>query len=390
MVGMSAPGGRSPIAKWWPLLLLAVVAVVIVAVLQHPSAPLAVPSPTPTPTPTPASSPTGRPPSARTTPPAPLITRAPSATPAIVDLHHPILGVTAGWELFGRAQDSVVRIQPAKGRVTRTAIPAIGSSGPVSFLAGPDRVIIRPLDFVPGYEVVDGTVARPLTGSLAVGGPALPGPDRDHLWVHADRNGNSLMLSDWQGHPSPVTATAPADSSVVNAVADGTGQVLFFSAERGVFLVQGARNRLLTGGTLDAIGAHTMVVTNCDPDAACVTSVIDRVTSRRRALPHAVSISSGAGLVSPDDHFAALITSATPTSSLMELTLLNLDDGSRRALPPTLGVPDSGRIVFSPDGRWLFVATPEGRVAAVDPATGTVSDLGIALPAIAQLAIRGT
>ncbi|SDP21857.1 hypothetical protein SAMN04515671_3295 [Nakamurella panacisegetis] len=376
--------GRPPLTRWWPLLGLGLVGVIVVAVVLHPRTPLSIPVPKVVPTT--RSSPQTRGPVGATS--VPLVTRAAGPAPVVVDLHHSVLGVTAGWELFARSDDSVIRIEAARGRVTRTGVPSLASSGPVSFLAGPEGVIVRPLDYVPGYEVPDGAPARALPGVLAVGGPALPGPDRDHLWTQARRGSGALTLTDWAGHPSAVTAAAPADSSVVSAASDGAGQILFFSGERGVFLGGTSRTRLLTGGTLDAINARTMVVTKCDPDVSCVTSVVDRMTSRRKALAHAVASSMGAGLVSPDNRRAVMVTPGADTSSSMELTLLDLGDGTRTTLPRSLGIPDATRMVFSPDGRWLFIATDEGRIAAVDPLTGRITDLGIALPAVRQLAVR--
>ena len=306
----------------------------------------------------------------------------------MVELHHSILGVTAGWELFARSSDSVIRIEPAKGRVTRTAFPGLSSSGPVSFLAGPDLVIVRPLDFGPGYEVIDGEPAHLLAGTLAIGGPVLPGPDPKHVWAIANRNSDALTVTDWAGRPSSTHVAAPADSSVVGATSDGGGQVLYFSGQRGVFLAGTFGNRLLTGGTLNAINARTMVVTNCDPETSCVTSVVDRATSERRRLAHAVASEFGPGLVSPDNHYAVLVTTAAAASSSMDLTLLDLNNGSRTTLPRSLGVPDSSQMVFTPDGRWLFVVATDGRIVVIDPATDKTSDVGVALPAVRQIAIR--
>ena len=69
-----------------------------------------------------------------------------SPTPPVVvtEMGHPLLGVTGGWELFGLGDEVVVRIQLALGRITRTAVAAVQSSGPVSFVAGADRAIIAP------------------------------------------------------------------------------------------------------------------------------------------------------------------------------------------------------------------------------------------------------
>ena len=58
----------------------------------------------------------------------------------------------------------MVRVQPAQGRVTQTLVPALGSTGPFSFVTGPSQVVIRPWDVVPGYLVPDGKPARPLPG----------------------------------------------------------------------------------------------------------------------------------------------------------------------------------------------------------------------------------
>ena len=55
--------------------------------------------------------------------------------------------------------DGVVRIELARGRITRTAVPPVDSSGPISFLAGPGSAIVRPLDAVAGYAVPDGIAA---------------------------------------------------------------------------------------------------------------------------------------------------------------------------------------------------------------------------------------
>src|ERR1022692_5095392 len=67
----------------------------------------------------------------------------------VTSVGHPLLGVRAGWELFGWGSGEVVRIQLAAGRITRTTVPPLQSTGPVTFLTGPHQVIIRPLDFVP-------------------------------------------------------------------------------------------------------------------------------------------------------------------------------------------------------------------------------------------------
>ncbi|HVX47497.1 MAG TPA: hypothetical protein VHC49_26650, partial [Mycobacteriales bacterium] len=66
--------------------------------------------------------------------PAPIPTDGAPPTISQRALHKPILGITGKWELFGRGADSVVRVQLAKGLITRTAVPLLSSSGGVSFL----------------------------------------------------------------------------------------------------------------------------------------------------------------------------------------------------------------------------------------------------------------
>lgn len=73
----------------------------------------------------------------------------PSRPVVVTQLGHRVLRVRAGWELFARGPGQLIRIQLAKGRLTRTTIPVLRTTGPVSFLVQPGKVIIRPLDFVP-------------------------------------------------------------------------------------------------------------------------------------------------------------------------------------------------------------------------------------------------
>src|SRR5580700_2548825 len=87
-------------------------------------------------------------------------------------LGHPLLGVRARWELFGRGPGEVVRIQFARGRITWTAHPPLSSGGPVTFVTDAEGALVRPIDFVPGYLIPDGEPAREAPGALGAGGPA--------------------------------------------------------------------------------------------------------------------------------------------------------------------------------------------------------------------------
>jgi hypothetical protein len=52
------------------------------------------------------------------------------------------------------------------------------------------------------------------------------------------------------------------------------------------------------------------------------------------------------------------------------------------------GISAQGEMIWSPDGRWLFVVTAAGKILAVDPRSGRAESLGVRLPRVSQLAIR--
>jgi hypothetical protein len=92
------------------------------------------------------------------------------------NLDHSLLGVSSGWELFGRSDGEVIRVQPARGRITRTRVPALASTGPVTFVVTATSAMIRPIDSVPGLLVPDGHPARQMPTDVSTGGPLFPGP----------------------------------------------------------------------------------------------------------------------------------------------------------------------------------------------------------------------
>jgi hypothetical protein len=55
---------------------------------------------------------------------------------------------------------------------------------------------------------------------------------------------------------------------------------------------------------------------------------------------------------------------------------------------PAGGNANESSMVWSPDGRWLFVAAAGGKLDAVDTRTGRIEGLGVRLPAVDQVAIR--
>ena len=136
---------------------------------------------------------------------------------------HQLPGERSGWELFGAGPGVLIRIQRAAGRVTRTTVPALQSSGPVCFVAGPHQAIIRPLDFVPGYLVPDDHLARTLPATLGTAGQAFPGPRPGQVWVQSGFGDETVMsLVTASGARIGPSIRLPADVGY-GAVPDGRG-----------------------------------------------------------------------------------------------------------------------------------------------------------------------
>jgi hypothetical protein len=155
---------------------------------------------------------------------APSTIDAPPPPMSMIALGHPLLGVTSGWELYGRGPGALVRIEPARGLITRTTVPGLLSSGLVSFVIGADAVIIRPIDRVPGYLVVDGRSSRPIVLAPGSGGPVFPGPSPSQVWMQTgDDTSPTLTLSELDGSRPTASIPVPAGSSPLEGSSDGAG-----------------------------------------------------------------------------------------------------------------------------------------------------------------------
>jgi hypothetical protein len=308
------------------------------------------------------------------------------------DLHRRLLGVTVPWELFARGDDLVVRIQPALGRVTQTPLPSLRSDGPVAFLALRDRVLIRPLDLVPGYQVRDGTPAVELTGALRSGGAVFPGPDLGHVWLaRGDPGSVELVLLGADDNKGGRSVPLPPEASLFALTSDGAGSVLL-TGVGGAYAVRSDGLRRITMGMLLAAGPTGWLTVECDPRYRCSIILRDR-SGRARAITGATfgtgSLGGYAlgGVISPDGR-AAAVFEPTPGPAPV-LDLLQLRTGGRHRVEVDVGEgPDQGTVAWSPDSRWLFVLDAAGRLRVVDPGTGTVSQLLPDLPRPVQLSIR--
>jgi hypothetical protein len=377
--------GRSAGGRWIPrallaCLVLATVAIIAVRAAGHQARPAA---------------------SASAPPPPPM---------RITIVGHSLLGVTAGWELFARGPDDLLRIQLAQGRITDTYVPSLETASPdVAFVIGAHEAVIRPSDLVPGYVVPDGGQARPLSGLLANGGPVVPGPagraGAQWAWVTSGPPASpELSLVTLTGHPAgPSIRFQPGGPQVPStAVSDGRGDVLVTDGHISVYDTGPGWDRPLPGTVL-AVGPAGWLVNVCDPlYLHCRDEVIDASTGSPRVLPGAAPAVPfylswpPTGVISPDGSTAAVALDG-PNGQLT-VHLVDLRTGATTDLRVPLGMSggnllaggnaNENSMVWSPDGRWLFVAAAGGKLVVVDARTGRAEGLGVTLPAVDQVAIR--
>lgn len=334
----------------------------------------------------------------------PAVTATHLPPPRVTEAGRRLLGVSAGWELFARGPDDLVRIQLARGRVTRTYVPPLASGNPdVSFVIGAHEAIIRSTDLVPGYVVPDGGRARQLTGALAGSGPLISGPaGTQAVWVTAGSTAPSIWTM------SLVTLTGHRSGSVIRfppggpqlpatAVSDGRGDVLVVSETATVYDAGPGWDRPLPG-TVIATGPADWLTVDCAAQAQhCRNRVIDAADGTQRTLPgRAVGQIYSftwppTGVTAPDGSTAAV--GISEHDGAVTVHLIDLHTGAVRDLHVPLGPrSDSGaytsEMAWSPDSRWLFVAESGGKLAAVDAGTGRAESLGVSLPAVSQVAIR--
>jgi hypothetical protein len=366
---------------WYLLVFVALVAVVLVLAVGRHTSHKAAPSPTSSASPSPSTSPSRSPTELTTSPAA-------SASPpvAVTDVGHPLLDVPTGVELFARTADSVLRLQLAAGRITRTTGIDLGTTGPVFFLVGPHEAAVKPLDAVPGYLVRDGQPVRPLQGLLTNDGQALPGPGPGQVWVwNGGQNPTKMVLVDFAGRPVGVTISAEGEPT-----SDGAGYLMTYLSG-GVYDARPGSLRRITSGELLAIGRTRWLTEECDDQHRCTLDVIDRSTGRHRVLGPTSDRNDPPGVISPDGTTAALLRSDNQSQTAV-LHLFDLESGADRSTRIVMSrdeVYEGPPAVWTPDSRWLIVVDATGRIVAVDrgghPRTLTDGD-----PQVAQIALRST
>jgi len=328
-------------------------------------------------------------------PPGPIGTATPSpsapATPITVAVGRPIFGITAHYELVARGPNSVVRVNFAAGRVIRTPVPYLRSTGPVWFIVDNTWAMIRPLDHVPGYLVRDGHAAEDLPGQLDDGGVVLPGPNGSGVWLSPDVQVTHLALIGIDGKATGTSISIPASAEGM-VVPDGTGYVVA-GYSKGVDLVRPTGSKRITSGMLVAVGPTRWLVQECSA-VSCEMVAIDRATGRRHTVEEVPAGTRGTqwitGVISPDGKTAALRAGPDDADTAMSFWLVDLTTGAQRQTNvPDLESGFSGdSIAWSPDSKWVFATAGRQGLVAVDVATGHVEDFGVLVPAIDQIAVR--
>lgn len=276
-----------------------------------------------------------------------------------------LLGLRASWELFGYGSGWVVRIQFASGRITRTAVPPVLSTGPVSFVVGPHQVIIRPLDFVPGYLVPDGRPARLLAGALGSGGTVIPGPQPGTAWVQAGFQATSVPLVRIDGGTQTGVVLRLPPGGPRLAIPDGRGYVLVGAGDPGDLydIRPGGFHRI--AGMLAAAGPTRWLIVDCHVGDSCSNVVVDQAGGAPHVLPGPSAEpgpGSAPGVIAPDGSTAAVMR---VSGNQVTLHLFNLVSGADQQISVSLDQESAAdqTLAWSPDSRWLFIVAAHGEQA---------------------------
>jgi hypothetical protein len=336
------------------------------------------------------------------------LARAPAPPPHVTMVGHRLLGVTVGWDLFARGPEDLLRIEFARGRITQTYVPSLETPSPdVAFVIGAHEAVIRPSGPGAGYVVPDDGQARPLTGSLADGGPMVPGPvGSQAAWITSGSPTSpalSLVILTEHRSVSTIQLQPGGPQVPATAVSDGRGDVLVTDGSFGVYDTGPGWDRPVPG-TVVAVGPAIWLVDVCNAQYShCRYDVVDAATGSLRAVPGPAATDAPyyfswppTGVISPDGNTAAVAENGR--DGRLTVHLIDLHTGAARDLNVPLGGPGSGlafsgdtneqSMAWSPDGRWLFVAAYGGKLVAVDPRDGRAENLGVRLPAVNQVAIR--
>jgi hypothetical protein len=143
-------------------------------------------------------------------------------------------------------------------------------------------------------------------------------------------------------------------------------------------------------GGLAAVGPTRWLVVDWPAGHCCSYTIVDLATGARHTLPGGPSaepLPGAPGVIAPDGSAAAIVEDS---GDRLSLHLLNLVSGSDQQIPVSVDAElAAGQwLAWSPDSRWLFVLTRQGKLAVVDARTGHVEGLGVSLPSLSLIAVR--
>lgn len=311
-----------------------------------------------------------------------------SGPPTVTSVGHSLLGVTDSWELFARGDNVLIRVQLAAGRVTVTPTPTLGTGGGIALLLTNKAAFTVPSDFVPGYSVADGAQATSLIGGLADGGDVYPGPVDGQFWqqVTSQDRTSAFELVDAAGRDLRRAITLP-QTIAGPAMGDGSGY-LVVQGVSGSYDARPGSLRRITTGDVTAVGPTAWLAEECDDVGRCSNVIVDKETWQRRVIgPTVVPVALASGVITSDASLAAVARAAS--NRRFAVNVIDIATGAEHTVAD---IPDAvfgdQTMVWSPDGRWLFVVGQGGSIEVINSVTLQHSGLGVQLPPVAQLAIR--
>lgn len=351
------------------LLGLVVVAIAVVAWVNHSDADRTTVQPTPTRT-------TSRPtPSTPSDPSSTSTSPTPSPTVSTTAGRRPPLGSTRPWDLVVLSTDGLTRIEMATGRTVHTVLP-VGPERPqmvIVDLGG--RLLLQPTYEGTALLVGDDGAVTEAPGRFPGPGLVVRALGTESFWlVSSGPAQNRLELVGRDGKVVPgASVELSQDLYGWSARSDG-GRALLVEGLDGVYRLDAGRVRRVTTGTVLGRREDGWLVQECDEEHRCQLALVDRDTGRRQEVGGPIPSPAG-GSVSPDGRRAFVFTYQ---QDAIKGVVVDLGSGNQRTVSDVSGNTSTGpsaAAIWSPDSRWLVTTTDSGRVVAVDVATGATTEL---------------